>query len=105
MIGNYYPQNGGVNWVQGEAGARAWMMTPNSAALLMDSERPCFYWKQTDNYGMPLPLRIFDYKERVQNAQIGSLPSSDGNGQEYVTKAEFDAFKLAIQGGAKHDAE
>ena len=44
----YGYQNNGVNWVQGEAGARAWLMGANSTVLLMDSERPAFYIKQTD---------------------------------------------------------
>ena len=79
MIGNYYPQNAGVNWVQGEAAARAWLLAPNSSVLLMDSEAPRFYYKQTDMYGMPMPLRIFQYTELSQNAQNGTLPAAKEN--------------------------
>lgn len=105
MIGNYYVQNNGVNWVQGEAGARAWLMGPNMTVPLFDTERPVIYWKQTDQYGMPLPLRILDYTERAQNAQSGGLPTANGNTQQYVTREEFDEFKLAIKGGVKNDSE
>lgn len=110
MIGNYYPQNNaGVNWVQGEAAARSWLLAPNSSVLLMDSEQPRFYYKQTDMYGMPMPLRIFQYTELSQTPQNGTLPTAKESTPEYVTKAEFDAFKLAIEGGkdvpnAKHSA-
>lgn len=98
MVG-YYPQsNGGVNWVQGESAARSWLLAPNSSVLLMDSEQPRFYYKQTDMYGMPLPLRIFQYTEITQTPQNGTLPIGKESTPEYVTKAEFDAFKLAIRG-------
>lgn len=61
------PQNtySGLPWVQGEAGAKAYPVSQNSSVLLMDSEAEVFYIKSTDMSGMPLPLRIFDYKERV----------------------------------------
>lgn len=99
MIGNYYPQNNaGVNWVQGEAAARSWLLAPNSSVLLMDSEQPRFYYKQTDMYGMPMPLRIFQYTELSQTPQNGTLPTAKESTPEYVTKAEFDAFKLAMKG-------
>ena len=99
MIGNYYPQNNaGVNWVQGEAAARAWLLAPNSSVLLMDSEQPRFYYKKTDMYGMPMPLRIFQYTELSQTPQNGSLPTAKENTPQYVTKEEFEQFKLAMKG-------
>lgn len=79
----------GVNWVQGEAGARSWAVAPNNTVLLMDSEAERFYLKSTDASGMPLPLRIFDYKERTGEQHKPPIQNS----VEYVTKAEFDAFK------------
>lgn len=101
---NYGYQNNGVNWVQGEAAARAWMLAPNSSVLLMDSEAPRFYYKQTDQYGMPIPLRIFQYTELPQTPNNGTLPVVKESTPQYVTKAEFDEFKLAIQGG-KHESD
>lgn len=102
---NYYQQTNGINWVQGETAARAWLLAPNSSVLLMDSEAPRFYFKQTDMYGMPLPLRVFQYSELTKSVQNGTLPVDKANTPEYVTKAEFDEFKLAISGGKKHDSE
>ena len=37
--------------------------------MLMDSETQTFYIKTADASGMPQPLRVFDYKERMQAAQ------------------------------------
>lgn len=53
-----------IIWVQGEEGAKAYMVAAGNSVLLMDSENSAFYIKSTDASGMPLPLRVFDYKER-----------------------------------------
>ena len=82
--------NNGVNWVQGLAGAKSWAVAPNNTVLLMDSESERFYLKSTDASGMPLPLRIFEYKETT-GAEQPKNPIQ--NGVEYVTKAEFNAFR------------
>lgn len=58
----------------------------------MDSENPVMYIKSTDQSGMPLPLRIFDYTERVAKSPEDSKSNSSGN-VDYVTKHEFDKFK------------
>ena len=60
-----------IIWVQGEEGAKAYMVAAGNSVLLMDSENSAFYIKSTDASGMPLPLRVFDYKERTSPA--GSL--------------------------------
>ena len=54
-----------IIWVQGEEGAKAYMVAAGNSVLLMDSENSAFYIKSTDASGMPLPLRVFDYKERT----------------------------------------
>lgn len=61
------PQNNtnGLVWVQGEAGAKSFLVAPNTTVMLMDSESNVFYLKSADVSGMPLPLRVFDYSERV----------------------------------------
>ena len=62
------PSNG-IVWVQGEAAAKSFVVAPNTTVMLLDSENSVFYLKTSDASGMPLPLRVFDYKERTQNAQ------------------------------------
>ena len=55
----------GIIWVQGEEGAKGYLVAPGENRLLMDSENSTFYIKSTDASGMPLPLRVFDYTERT----------------------------------------
>lgn len=89
------PQQGGINWVQGEAGAKSFNVSAGQSVMLMDSENNVFYIKSTDASGMPLPLRIFDYTERVQN--INSITNPVDNVQDkYVTKEEFETALNAI---------
>jgi len=85
------PQNSanpnGINWVQGEAGARSIPVQPGQKVLLMDSETNVFYIKASDMSGMPLPLRTFKYEEvGVQNE-----PKSDSPQNTYITKEEFES--------------
>lgn len=84
-----------ILWVQGEAGAKSYLVAPGQTLLLMDSESETFYIKATDASGVPMPLRTFDYKERagaMRSAQAAQAPAAD-----YVTRAEYDALagKLA----------
>lgn len=86
------PVNQGLNWVQGEAGAKSWLISRGETVLLMDSEKPVFYIKSSDQSGMPLPLRIFDYSERKQDcvqASNSAIVSADG---EFVTRKEYEAI-------------
>lgn len=55
--------NNGLLWVQGEAGAKSFLVAPGQNVLLMDSESPRLYLKSADASGMPMPLRVFEYKE------------------------------------------
>ena len=95
---NYQPANtptmqntvqNGIVWVQGETGAKSYFVAPNSNALLMDSEAERFYIKTVDASGMPLPLRVFEFKEVTegknapQSAKVIEMP-------EYITREEFE---------------
>lgn len=82
----------GIIWVQGEEGAKAYMVAPGNSVLLMDSENSAFYIKSTDNSGMPMPLRIFDYVERNAKQQTQNIKPN----VEYVTRQEFDALSARI---------
>lgn len=66
--------NNGIMWVQGEAAAKSYPVAPNTTVMLLDSENSTFYLKTSDASGMPLPLRVFDYSERTQNASV--MPSA-----------------------------
>lgn len=100
-IPNYYPttyqpmyqqpqqqQSNGITWVQGEAAARSYLVGAGQSVLLMDSETDRFYIKASDSSGMPLPLRIFEYTEKV--AVQGKYEATEASQTEYVEKAEFE---------------
>ena len=78
-------QLGAINWVQGEAGARSVPVSPGQKVLLMDSENNVFYVKSSDATGMPLPLRIFEYKEVGAEPNKVAAPAQS----EYVTHEEL----------------
>ena len=106
------PQNGnsGLIWVQGEAGAKSYLVAPNTTVMLMDSENDVFYLKSSDASGMPSPLRVFDYKERQKPADSEAKTLGRDNSPEYVTKREFEAFRGQIEAfmnapSGKHESE
>lgn len=81
----------GILWVQGEAGAKSWAVAPGKSVMLMDSESNTFYIKSSDNSGMPLPLRIFDYKERTtQQTQPQAASHQEIDTSKFVTREEFN---------------
>ena len=93
MPGTFPPQRQdptGLNWVQGEAGAKSWFVTPGSTVLLMDSESQRFYLKTADQNGMPA-MRTFEYSE------IGAdKPTAAPQTDSFVTEEEFDKFKSDV---------
>ena len=83
----------GILWVQGEAGAKSWAVAPGKSVMLMDSESNTFYIKSSDQSGMPMPLRIFDYTERTQQSTqpvntIQHEPQIDTS--QFITREELD---------------
>lgn len=89
-------QNNGITWVQGENAAKSYPVSAGQSMLLMDSEDSVMYIKSTDQSGMPLPLRIFDYTERrnehTERSQVSMAQNTD-----YISRSEFDAFKSEIR--------
>lgn len=73
----------GINWVQGLAGAKAFMVAPGQTAFLMDSEGQTFYMKSADQSGMPT-LRVFDFQERTQQAPMA--PQNNGAYEDLVKR-------------------
>lgn len=83
--------SGGIVWVQGLEAAKSYMVAPGASVMLMDSESQTFYIKSTDPSGIPLPLRVFEYKERTSQQPV-----------DYITRQEFEEFKKMI-GGTKDE--
>ena len=92
-------QSSQIIWVSGEAGAKSYLVAPGNTVMLLDAENSVFYLKSADASGMPLPLRIFDYKERTTTAQQafgGSVTAESVNLDNFVTREEFDELKASI---------
>lgn len=68
--GNQMPQQNGyaqpqnnLIWVQGEAGAKSYLVAPNQTVQLWDSESQTIYLKSADASGMP-SIKVLDYTIR-----------------------------------------
>lgn len=80
----------GLIWVQGEAGAKSYMVVPGNTVMLMDSESERFYIKSADASGMPLPLRVFAYQELTQQGVQTPMVAEQANPNNFVTREEFE---------------
>lgn len=81
------PQSNSIVWVQGEAGAKSYMVGVNSSVILMDSENPFFYIKTADQAGMPT-LRKFRFEEVTNVPQ--EQPQQQVQFDQYITRDEFE---------------
>ena len=91
--------NNGLIWVQGEAGAKSYIVAPGNTVMLMDSEGERFYLKSADASGMPMPLRIFEYKERTETpyqAFSGPVAAQNVNFDNFVTREEFEQRMASV---------
>jgi hypothetical protein len=86
-------QNNPIIWVSGEAGAKAYLVAPNTTVQLWDSEANCVYLKSADATGMP-SMKILDYTiregEKPQNAPLKSEMNN------YATKDDMAALKAEL---------
>lgn len=89
---NQQQSNSGIIWVQGEEGAKAYMVAAGNSVLLMDSENSAFYIKSTDASGMPMPLRIFDYTERTAQSKT----PQESKQIQFATKDELNALEARV---------
>ena len=90
-------QSNPMIWVQGETGAKSYLLSPNTTLPLWDSERQTIYLKSADASGMP-SMKILDYTIREQ-AQPQSVPVVSEQAQpkgDYVTHQELKDFEAKI---------
>ena len=83
-----YPQerqNNSIIWVQGEAGAKSFLVGPNQTVQLWDSEAQTIYLKSADASGMP-SMKVLDYTIREDGSKNAQNRS---NFDSFVTKDEL----------------
>lgn len=100
-----------LTWVQGEAGAKSYLVAPNTTVQLWDSESQTIYLKSADASGMP-SMKILDYTFRDTQPQ-NPTPLSPEPINDYVTHEELQEFRdeiktmikvpVAKRGGAKDE--
>ena len=81
-----------IIWVQGEAGAKAYLVAPNNTVTLWDSESPTIYIKTADMSGVP-SMRILDFTERTVNAPKTPVEHVCKCGDKFVTIEAFNALQ------------
>ena len=82
-----------IQYVNGKQSAEGYPLTANSSVILMDSNLPRFYLKQTDASGVAT-VKSYDFTETEEEKPV-----------EYVTKAEFEKFKANMRtGGTRHES-
>ncbi len=94
----YQPQQSGIIWVSGEAGAKAYLVAPNSTVQLWDSERQTIYLKSADASGMP-SIKVLDYtiRENGPTSPANGPAAQVGNYAAYATKSEIEALQAQIK--------
>ena len=84
--------NSRIIWVQGEAGAKSYLVAPNNTVDLWDSESQTIYLKSADASGMP-SMKILDYTVRDNAPKAAPISSS----VEFATKGEVTALESQIK--------
>lgn len=91
-------QSNGIIWVQGEAGAKSYLVAPNTTVQLWDSEAQVIYLKSADASGMP-SMKILDYTIRDMtpaNGPVAASPAPTINAQDYALRTDLDALAAQI---------
>lgn len=83
------PEAGGIIWVQGEAGAKAYPVANGSTVALWDSENQTIYLKSVDMSGMP-SMRVIDYTERGGAPSQKQSQPSPVDMAKYITRDELE---------------
>lgn len=81
-----------IIWVQGEAGAKSYLVAPGNTVQLWDSEQQTIYLKSADASGMP-SIKILDYTVRETNR----VPVPQVMSTDYATKADIESLKGQIE--------
>lgn len=80
-----------IVWVQNEMEAANYLVAPNSAVTLWDSNAPVVYLKQADASGKP-SMKIYDLVERTQRpAQAPQAPAV-----EYAPLSRLEALEARL---------
>lgn len=92
-VGQNQPtQNNGIIWVQGEAGAKSYLVAPNQSVVLWDTESQTIYVKSADGSGMP-SIKTLDYTMRESAPNSKPIPGETA----FASKDDVDYLKKEIE--------
>lgn len=81
-------------WVQGEAGAKSYLVAPNTTVQLWDSERQTIYLKSADASGMP-SIKVLDYTIR-QEATSSPVQGLNTSAHVNIPREEIESLQSQI---------
>lgn len=90
------PTNNSIIWVQGEAGAKSYLVAPNTTVQLWDSESQTIYLKSADASGMP-SIKTLEYTIKNDNTPLQATLIEE----EYISRNEFEDLKDQINALSK----
>lgn len=76
-------------YVNGKEGAKAFIVAPNSSAMLMDSDSNAFYIKSANQQGQAT-LKKFTFREENEDGPVASVTDN------IVTKEDLTAFEQKV---------
>ena len=79
-------QTHNINTVNGKASVESFYLPPNSSDVFLDEPNKKMYTKYVDSSGVA-SIKAYDYTESEEEKPV-----------EYLTKAEFEAFKASMKG-------
>lgn len=83
-------------WVQGDTGAKAYLVAKNTEQVIWDSEAPIIYIKTVDSFGRPSMITL-DYKVREPEPQATGVASSEVNDLKEKVDKLSDMFEQFMQ--------
>lgn len=105
---SYAPQQPspyGIQWVDGEVGAKAYQMpagiAPGTPVALWDTNDQVIYLKSMNQMGMPNPIQKIHYT--MDDNQLKQLPAQNSmsgaaeQNSKYVTKEDLESFRDEIK--------
>lgn len=81
-----------IRWVQGESGAKSYLVAPNQTVTLWDTESQTIYIKSADASGMP-SMKVLDYTMREDTPSTAKIPPQNG----FATKDDLAYIKEEIE--------
>lgn len=105
---NVQPQNNGIIWVQGEAGAKSYLIAPNTTVQLWDSEANVIYLKSSDASGMP-SIKTLDYTIREMQTPVNRSQTEQVDMSRFVTwdqlEEKLKGFRESMPAGKENKNE